>query len=125
MTCIRLTALLLCLFAVACGGGGDSGNNNGNGNTSISFQRDIQPLFVSECIRCHGGAGGLLLDTYEGLIDGGDSGALVVPGDPDASLLIGRLDGSVGDQMPLMAPALSANEIAVIRTWIAEGAQNN
>jgi len=59
----RIVPIVLPLVAIACGGGGDSDGGDPPGNGSISFQQDIQPLFQSECLTCHGGAGGLLLDT--------------------------------------------------------------
>ena len=122
----RLALLTLPFALIACGGGG-GGSNNGNngGNTTVSFQNDLLPLFQTECIRCHGGAGGLQLDTYADLMAGGDSGPVVVAGDPDASLIIQRLDGSIAPQMPADGPALSDNEIETVAQWIREGAQDN
>ena len=55
----------------------------------------------------------------------GTPGGVVVPGDPDNSLLIKRIEGTVGPQMPLSLPPLSAPEIETIRQWIAEGALDN
>ena len=45
----------------------------GNGGT-ISFSIDILPLFQSDCITCHGGAGGLNLESFAGIQQGGASG---------------------------------------------------
>jgi hypothetical protein len=124
----RTTAsALLTLVVVACGGsgGGNAGGGNPPGNTTVSFQQDVLALFQSECVRCHGGAGGLILDNYEDVIAGGDSGPVVDPGNPDGSLLIHRLEGTITPQMPEDTPPLSPNEIGVIRQWILEGAQKN
>src|SRR6187549_1605450 len=55
------------------------------------FESKIRPLFVEHCNECHGGTktkGGLSLDTRAGWQKGGDSGAAIVPGKPDESLLI-------------------------------------
>ena len=55
------------------------------------FEKKIRPVFVAECYECHGGKkqkGGLALDSREGLRDGGESGAAIVPGKPEESLLI-------------------------------------
>jgi len=127
MTRRSLAALSLPFLLIACGGGGGDDPDNGGppGNTTVSFQTDLLPLFQSECNRCHGGAGGLQLDTYEDVMAGGDSGPVVVAGDPDASLIVQRLDGSTPPQMPLDGPALSDNEINLVAQWIQEGAQKN
>jgi hypothetical protein len=49
-----------------------------------------QALFRNRCDTCHGNTnvGGLSLRTYQGALDGGNSGPAVVPGDPDNSLLV-------------------------------------
>lgn len=53
----------------------------------------------------------------------------VVPGDPDNSLLVRKLEGApgiVGARMPFNGPPyLTSGQILIIRRWIAEGAQNN
>lgn len=120
------------LFLVLCGGCGvdPSGElvrlgGSGGGGPTVSFALDIQPLFVRECIRCHGGAGSLNLDTYAGVMQGGLSGVAVVPGDPAGSLILDRLDGTQPPTMPADGPALPAAEIHRIRQWILEGALNN
>jgi len=95
------------------------------GGATVSFLFDIQPLFVQDCIVCHGGSGGLFLDSYAGVIAGGTSGVVVVPGDPDGSLIVKRLEGTILPQMPLGGTPLTAPEIARIRQWILEGALNN
>jgi hypothetical protein len=126
-----LTLALASLFGAGCSGGGDPPNNgngggNGGGNGStVSFAFDILPLFVQDCIHCHGGAGGLSLESHAGVIAGGSSGAVVIAGDPNASLLVRRLDGRRLPVMPLDGPPLTAPEIDRIRQWILEGALNN
>src|SRR5262245_39511129 len=57
------------------------------------FEQRIRPLLIDQCYPCHSQSaekvkGGLLLDTREGLLKGGQSGPVVVSGDPDRSLLI-------------------------------------
>jgi hypothetical protein len=57
------------------------------------FEKKIRPLLVTHCFECHSAGSkklqaGLRLDYREGLIEGGESGAAIVPGDPDASLMI-------------------------------------
>lgn len=57
------------------------------------FEKKIRPVLAANCYQCHSAQapqikGGLLLDTRAGLRRGGDSGAVIVPGAPDQSLLV-------------------------------------
>jgi hypothetical protein len=91
------------------------------------------------CISCHNAAGqffnGLNLThavAYANLVNvasrGKPSAIRVVPGEPDNSYLVHKLEGGpalVGQRMPLNGPYLIAGQIDVIRRWIEEGAANN
>jgi len=126
---IRFLLLALVPVAVACGGGGgggDTGGGGGGGNATVFFAQDIQPIFDFDCISCHGTAGGLNLESWAGIDAGGDTpGGVVVPGDPENSLIIKRLEGTIMPQMPQSLPPLSAPEIETIKQWIREGALDN
>jgi hypothetical protein len=50
---------------------------------------------------------------------------VVVAGQPAQSTLVWRIEGSVGQRMPLGMNPLNQNQIAGIRKWILEGARNN
>src|SRR3954452_11934626 len=57
------------------------------------FESKIRPLLANNCYKCHSQTadkvkGGLLLDTRDGILIGGETGPAVVPGDPEKSLLI-------------------------------------
>src|SRR5688572_26636647 len=57
------------------------------------FHRKIQPLLAERCFECHSHAadkikGNLVVDSLAGLLQGGDSGPALVPGDPEKSLFI-------------------------------------
>lgn len=89
------------------------------------FEKKIRPLLVTHCFECHSAGSkklqaGLRLDYREGLIEGGESGAAVVPGDPDASLLI----KSVRYESYEMPPAgkISEQEIGSLIEWVKQGA---
>jgi hypothetical protein len=127
-----LAAALLTL--AACGGGsGDNAPPAGLQPTLASIQDNV---FTVTCAvsGCHGGAGaqyGLQLDpgfSAGNLINvpsGQDPNLIrVVPGDPDASFLIQKLDGTqtVGARMPDNGPYLTTAKINVIRQWIQDGA---
>ena len=70
------------------------------GKETVSFSNDLAPVFVKHCIGCHGlgrrPSGRLNLNTFDGLLRGGESGAPVVPGKPAESLLIKKLKGTGG-----------------------------
>jgi hypothetical protein len=91
------------------------------------FENKIRPILVNDCYKCHSKQavkirGGLLLDTSAGLLKGGDTGAAIVPGDPDKSLLIEAVNYTNQDlQMP-PNKKLFDNEIADLVTWVKMGA---
>ncbi|HEV7281791.1 MAG TPA: PSD1 and planctomycete cytochrome C domain-containing protein [Pirellulaceae bacterium] len=90
------------------------------------FKKRVRPLLVAKCYACHSGtknSGGLSLETAAGWRKGGESGPAIVPGEPDESLLIDAVEhGSLEMPPPDTGGKLSAEEIAVLRTWIATGA---
>ncbi len=97
------------------------------GKETVSFARDIAPILTENCNGCHfrgqRASGGLRFDNFAQLIKGGDSGALIVPGKPDDSLLIKKLRGMSGQRMPAGGrPPLSDQQIQSVSTWIKEGA---
>ncbi|KRB85247.1 hypothetical protein ASE00_00050 [Sphingomonas sp. Root710] len=103
------------------------------------FQAKIVPLFESKCAICHmtgEEAGGMslvadnIVSSVVGVAAAGAPGQIrVVPGTPDKSYLLMKLEGThlqhggEGAQMPFGSPPLSAGEIAAIRQWIADGAK--
>jgi hypothetical protein len=101
------------------------------------LSRDVQPLFDTHCIRCHGTtspSASLTLTTgasYRELVGVSAScggGVLVQSSSPTTSYLINKLTGTTlcsGVRMPRGGPYLSATEIDTIRQWIAAGALNN
>jgi mono/diheme cytochrome c family protein len=94
------------------------------GEDAAVFRDQISQILGQRCVQCHGAnvrEAGLSLATAEGMFSGGDSGPAVVAGDADGSLLVEMISGEE-PEMPKDAVALSADEVAVIRQWIAEGA---
>ena len=91
------------------------------------FFTEVDPLLQEHCIRCHGRAnkGGLRLDSHAAAIAGGDSGwAAVVPGDPDDSELVLRLQSDDPDtRMPPEGEGLDRKSIESITKWIRDGAE--
>jgi hypothetical protein len=91
----------------------------------ISFSEDIEPLFSQsgkDCTQCHDGnptdpdlrSG----NAYNAIFPG-----LIVPGDADASEFYQNLPG-VGQPFDV-GFVLNTEEIALIRTWINRGAEDN
>ncbi|WP_414662330.1 PSD1 and planctomycete cytochrome C domain-containing protein [Horticoccus sp. 23ND18S-11] len=89
------------------------------------FEAKVRPLLIQHCYECHGEKkqkGGLRLDSRPGWQHGGDSGAVIVPGKPDASLLIEAVRYKNEDlQMP-PKEALGTEAVAVLAEWIQRGA---
>jgi len=88
------------------------------------FEKRVRPLLVEKCVSCHGPdkpKGGLRLDTKAGWQRGGDSGAVVVPGDPDKSLLIQAVRQSGELKMP-PKEKLNDAEVAALVQWVKAGA---
>lgn len=87
------------------------------------FQKKVAPLLEARCLRCHGekAEGGLSLASAEKLAAGGDSGPVVEPGKPEESLLLQAVGGEK-PSMPKGGKPLSADEVAVLRRWIEQGA---
>src|SRR6478736_2370039 len=89
------------------------------------FSRDVMPIFESNCLRCHNTAeekGGLLLESYEDLMRGGDDGVPVVAGNADDSPMIRQVEARAKPKMPPKAD-LRPEDIATLRAWIAAGAK--
>ncbi len=88
------------------------------------FDRSFAAVVTRNCLSCHNASehkGGLDLTRRQSVLQGGDSGAALVPGKPDDSFLIERVaEGS-------MPPAkkgrrLSAEEVGRLRDWVRSGA---
>jgi len=94
------------------------------------FEQKIRPVLIEHCYKCHSKdsekvKGGLLLDTRDGLLKGGDTGPAIVPGDPEKSLLIKAVHYADEDlQMPPRKNGgkLSDEQIADLEAWIKMGA---
>jgi len=91
------------------------------------FEKQIRPLLVKHCYECHGpesdpAEGDLRLDTRQGLLQGGKSGAIVLPREPEQSRLITAVRYT--DPLVQMPPdgKLSDREIDALVEWVRRGA---
>ncbi len=101
---------------------------------TVSFQADVQPILQEQCVSCHQQpdgkgyeASGLLLTSYEGIMEGTTLGPVVQPGEPLNSTLIrlveGKADPSIA--MPHNESLLPEAQRETLRLWVAQGAKNN
>ena len=99
---------------------------DGDGSTcNISHSTTIQPIFTNNCTNCHGTSGGLTLTSYSGLMNGGNSGDVVIQGNSSESLIILKLRNNHNPAMPLDNCCIESPLIDLIATWIDEGALDN
>src|SRR5258706_2645692 len=92
------------------------------------FEGKIRPILSDNCYKCHSAGaekikGGLLLDTRDGALKGGNTGPAVVPGNLEKSLIIKAVHYTDKDlQMPPNDRKLSDAQIADLEAWVKMGA---
>ena len=102
-----------------------------NVQEAFVYQNAIQPLFKNRCYSCHGSEkqkGKLRLDEAVYILKGGEDGHTIVKGKADESDLIKRILLPLNDEdhmAPKEKPQLTANEIALLKWWINNGADFN
>ncbi len=102
-----------------------------SGTTPIAearaFHDNVLPILRDNCFRCHGDKvnGGLLLNSREAAIKGGDSeSSAVVPGNADESELMRRIRShDAEEKMPPGGDGLKQEHITTLETWINDGAK--
>ena len=88
------------------------------------FESKVRPLLAERCYSCHGpkvSQAGLRLDSREALLKGADTGPVFQPGDPEHSRLLRSIRYTDAVKMPPTG-RLRADEIAVLETWVRQGA---
>ena len=96
----------------------------------ISYYRQVRPILQANCQGCHQPAkagGEFVMTSAESLQRAGESGtAAITAGKPDESYLVELITPHEGHaEMPQGKPPLAAADIALIRTWIEQGAQDD
>jgi Planctomycete cytochrome C/WD domain, G-beta repeat len=91
-----------------------------------TYDDDVKPVFRRRCFGCHSSAesrAGLSLETYAGILKGGGSGDIVLPGRASNSLLykVVAHEGDGVPRMPLNGAKIPDSEIAIIQEWIQRG----
>ena len=93
------------------------------GNEKVKFIRDLAPDFVEICQRCHSGnnpRGGFRTVTFEDLMRGGDSGAVLIAGKLDESRLWELINGGP-PKMPPQQARIHRKWYDNLKIWIEEG----
>jgi Protein of unknown function (DUF1553)/Protein of unknown function (DUF1549)/Planctomycete cytochrome C len=111
-TSLRVLAVLLSAATVLFG--------------KVDFGRQIRPILSKNCFACHGPdesarQANMHLDTRASATGADGSHTAIVPGDSASSRMVIRIT-SPDKQMPPMGERLSADDIALIKAWIDEGA---
>ncbi len=104
-------------------------------SAKISFEKEIWPLIDKSCVDCHRAPyeedgkvkkpkGNLRLDAAWAILQGGEGGKVIVPGDPSKSELLSRtmLPEDDDDFMPPKGTKWTAAEKDLVAKWITEGA---
>jgi len=124
----------LLISVLAAGSGLLLGCSADDATRQVSFKANVMPILEANCVDCHSppsGEGyitsGLRMNSYEALMKGTKYGPIIVPGSSVSSTLIrlveGRADPSL--TMPHNESMLSDVQIAVLKKWVDQGAQDN
>tara|TARA_R110002111_G_scaffold144910_2_gene211272 strand:- start:129430 stop:132531 length:3102 start_codon:yes stop_codon:yes gene_type:complete len=93
---------------------------------NLTYEAHIRPIFRAYCFDCHGAEdemkGGLDLRLVRFLIKGGESGEAIIPGKPEASYLISRIESG---EMPPGEARVPKEQIEILKRWIAAGAKTS
>ncbi len=91
---------------------------------SIVFEKHVRPILKANCFHCHGEEGNregkLDLRLRRLIVEGGESGAAIEPGNVAASYLLERVQTG---EMPPGDKKLAEQDVQTIEAWIAQGAK--
>ncbi len=91
----------------------------------ITYNDHILPILRAKCAACHSAdqaKGGLVVDSYTGLMAGGASGEVVTGGDVDGSRLYDLISHKAEPKMPPKEPKMPDEQLAIFKKWILGGA---
>ncbi len=89
------------------------------------FEAKVRPVLVDSCLRCHGPdkqSSGLRVDSREALLQGGENGPAIAPGDADKSLLVQAIQYTHDDFRMPPKTKLPDAAIAAVADWVRQGA---
>lgn len=94
-----------------------------------SFARDVKPFLARYCLECHNPEklrGGLNMESFKALEQGGENGAVFVAGKPEVSRIVLQVEGQAKPKMPpAKAKQPQPDEFKLLRAWIAAGAKDD
>ncbi len=117
---MNLKNIILCLSSLCLCGESFSAEP-----AKVTYADHVLPLLREKCLGCHNGdkaRGGLDASNYVKLMEGGSSGAVVKPGDPDDSRLYTLAAHKAEPKMPPKSDPIPAEQLALLRRWIEQGA---
>lgn len=121
-----ISILVFSLFS--CSNPSSNANLNNIPDSNVSFQNHILPILKNTCglSYCHGevapNANVQIIDYFS--LMNSYNGALVIPGNPDGSVLVQIIEYKLPHK-PFLKWNLTKQQLQGIRTWISEGARNN
>jgi len=91
------------------------------------FEKRVRPVLTEHCFKCHSAdaeklKGGLMLDSREAVLKGGDTGPAIVPGDVEKSLLVEAVRWKDSDTAMPPKKALAPAQVADLEAWVKAGA---
>ena len=119
--------LAICLMASLCSLCLCGASWAADARAKVTYDEHVLPILRESCVACHNpdkARSGLVLNNYTKVMEGGSSGAVVKPGDPDGSRLFQLVAHKQEPYMPPKATIPPAN-IDTIRRWIEGGALEN
>ncbi len=95
----------------------------------VTFDDHVKPIFRQHCASCHNQGekkGGLALDSFTAVMEGGGSGEIVFDdGDADGSRLWQLINHDDTPVMPPNQDKIPADQLSVVRSWIEGGVLEN
>jgi WD40 repeat protein len=110
----------LCVFVVT--------SSAADPKAKLTYDQHVLPILTTHCIGCHkgeNGKGGLDLSTYAKLKEGGASGEVIKPGDPENSRLYRLTSHKEQPFMPPKMPQMAKEQLDTLAAWIQQGALEN
>ena len=93
-----------------------------------NYTDDVTPVLRQHCMACHGvdkQKGGLNVATFPATMQGGSSGVVVLPGNPDKSRLVTLSSHKEEPKMPPNAAKVPDAQLEILRLWIEQGGREN
>ncbi len=127
MACIRIAFVDATFVMVAILASGSAMAQEGD-SPKPNYDEQVRGIFREHCFSCHNqnqAKSDLALDSFAAVMQGGASGGVIEPGDPDSSRLWKLVSHEESPSMPPEQDKLADEKLAVIRAWIAAGALEN